>query len=292
MTDRDAAGGKTTGSETTGNDMSRSDMPGLVQENLIAYMRIFANLPGMHMRDHADSFWFVSNRAAPGNVVLRARWLEDGAEERIDQTFDAISRHADSVDWMVFPGDTPADLGARLTARGMPGGSGGNWLYAELDTLGSGPTAPDGFRVERVRDHQAMAAWVQISEAGFGAELGCFYDAYARHGYGPDAFSLHYTGFLGDTPVTSGTLLDAGGSASIYDVSTPPELRGQGFGAAITHSLMREVHRRGHPNTWIWSSDLGQGVYRRLGYRDVDFGLREYTWDRTTQGSGTSSTAT
>jgi ribosomal protein S18 acetylase RimI-like enzyme len=106
--------------------------------------------------------------------------------------------------------------------------------------------------------------------------LGCYYDAYARHGYGPGACSLHYTGYLGDLPVTSGTLLDAGGSATIYDVSTPPAFRRQGFGGALTHFLMGEIRRRGYAETWIWSSDLGQTVYQKLGYIDIDFGLREY----------------
>jgi GNAT superfamily N-acetyltransferase len=109
-------------------------------------------------------------------------------------------------------------------------------------------------------------------------ELGCFYDAYARHGYGPAAFSLHYTGYLGHTPVTTGTLLDAGGCAAIYDVSTPPAFRRQGFGAAITHFLMQEIRNRGYTDTWIWSSPLGQSVYQQLGYLPADFGIREHVW--------------
>lgn len=131
-----------------------------------------------------------------------------------------------------------------------------------------------------MQDDTQLAAWVRISEAGFESELGCFYDAYARHGYGPDARSLHFIGYLGDVPVTSGTLLDAGGTASIYDVSTPPALRGQGFGGAITRHLMQLIRDRGHAETWIWSSQLGQSVYQHLGYVAADFGLREHTWHR------------
>jgi ribosomal protein S18 acetylase RimI-like enzyme len=126
-----------------------------------------------------------------------------------------------------------------------------------------------------------MQEWVRISEAGFGNDdLSCFYDAYARHGYGEDAYSLHYTGYLDDAPVTSGTLLDAGGGATIYDISTPPEFRGQGFGGAITYDLMRKIRERGYKDTWIWSSDMAQSLYRKLGYVDADFGLREYVWHK------------
>jgi GNAT superfamily N-acetyltransferase len=261
-------------------DLSRTGKPARIQENLIAYMRLFAGLPGMVMRDD-DIFWFVCGRGAPGDTILRARWPEEGVEERIDQTLAEIGRYIDGIDWSVYPGDSPPDLGRRLAARGMPEGLGGNWLWTSLADLGPGPAVPDGFHVERVTDDRMMKEWVEISEAGFGGDLACFYDAYARHGYGPGAFSIHYTGYLGDTPVTSGTLLDAGGWASIYDVSTPPALRRQGLGGAITHALMREIRRRGYTDTWIWSSNIGKSVYQKLGFVDADFGMREYGWRKT-----------
>lgn len=261
-------------------DLSGTEIPRQIQANMIAYMRLFAGLPDMVMHD-AEIFWFISHRPAPGDIILRTQWPDDDRiEARIDETFEQISQHVDEINWFVFPDDQPADLGKRLEARGMPGGPAGNWLWADLTKLGAGPAVPDHFHVEFVRDDSMMAEWVHVSEAGFGGELPLFYDAYARHGYGPDAFSLHYTGYLDDTPVTSGTLLDAGGCATIYDVSTPPEFRRQGFGGAITHFLMCEIRSRGYADTWIWSSNMAQSVYRALGYVDADFGVREHTWHK------------
>lgn len=247
---------------------------------MIAYMRLFAGQPGMAMLDDAETFWFISGKPAPGDYVFRARWPAQGVEARIDALFAEIGQHAERVDWMVFPDDCPADLGRRLEARGMPGGPGGNWLWADLTALEDPPAAPDGFHVEWVRDDRGMAEWTRVSEAGFGVELGDFYAAYARHGYGPQAFSLHYTGYLGDTPVTSGTLLDAGGTASLYDISTPPEYRGQGLGGALTHDMMREIRSRGYGDTWIWSSNMAKRLYQSLGYVEATFGLHEHTWQK------------
>ena len=258
-------------------DFSKTETPAQIQENLITYMRLFANLPGITMLD-ADTFWCVCHRGAPGDGILRAHWPEAGVEERIDHLLNEIGQITEEIGWMVFPNDRPADLGARLKARGLPEGRAGIWLWADLTQLPPAPGVPDGFHIEKVQDDAGMAAWVQISEAGFGGELLWFYDAYARHGYGPEALSLHYIGYLGDTPVTSGTLLDAGGCASIYDVSTPQALRGQGFGSAITHFLMTQIRQRGYASTWIWSSDQGKSVYQKLGYVEADFGIREYPW--------------
>src|SRR5215469_9519520 len=127
-------------------DLSGTEKPRQIQENIIVYMRLFAGLPGITKYD-AESFWFVSNKSAPGNYILRIRWEASRIEERIDAMLKQIGLYIDHIDWFVFPDDQPADLGKRLEARGMPGGTGGNWLWTDLTSLGAGPTAPDNFRI-------------------------------------------------------------------------------------------------------------------------------------------------
>jgi GNAT superfamily N-acetyltransferase len=260
-------------------DFSNTEKPQQIKENMVAYMRLFTGVPGITVYD-ADVFWIVSHRPAPGNAIYKINWSGDEFEQRIDPLFDQIGQHVDQIDWMVFPGGPLPDLGQRLEAHGMPGGPAGNWLWADLKTLQLAPPVSADFRIEQVRSDAKMMEWTLASEAGFEMELGCFYDAYARHGYRADALSLHYTGYLGDIPVTSATLLDAGGWATIYDVSTPHAFRRQGFGGAITHALMQEIRKRGYSDTWIWSSDIGRSTYRKLGYVEAEFGVREHTWHK------------
>jgi GNAT superfamily N-acetyltransferase len=260
-------------------DFSGTEKSRQIQENLMAYIRLFGELPATRLYD-AESFWFVSNTPAPGNMILRTDWDASRAEEQIDAMLEQISQYTDHIDWLVFPNNEPVDLGKRLEARGMPGGSGGNWLWASLSSLSADSTVPNRFRVEQVRNDQMLWEWVRISEEGFGSELSLFYDAYMRHGYEPDAFSLHFIGYLDNTPVTSATLLDAGGCATIYDVSTPPAFRSQGFGGAITYALMQEIRHRGYIDTWIWSSNMAKRFYQKLGYIGIDFGMQEHAWRR------------
>ncbi len=260
-------------------DLSKSDLPRRIQGNLIAYMDLFAGLPDMVTVD-GDVYWFASKKLTPGNMILRVNWPSENLDERIDALFEEIGQEVDEIDWMIFPPDQPVELGQRLAARGMPEGRAGNWLWTDLNTLTTEPSVPRNFRIEQVRNDAMMAEWLQVSEAGFGEEFAWFYDAYARHGYGADAFSLHYTGYVDDIPVTSATLLDAGGGASIYDVSTPTAFRGQGFGGFITYALMKEIRERGYTETWIWASNMAQSLYRKLGFIDADFGIREHSWHK------------
>src|SRR4051794_14898999 len=111
-------------------DLSQTEIPAQIQANLIAYMRLFAGLPGTVIHDSEDLFWIVTGDHAPGNAILRVRWPEAGVEKQIDDLFAEIGQHIDPIDWMVYPGDQPPDLGKRLEARGMPGGRAGNWLWA------------------------------------------------------------------------------------------------------------------------------------------------------------------
>ena len=276
-------------------NLAQSELTPRIQENMIAYMRLFGGLDGMVMEDvnngDDNTFWFVCQKPGPGHCILSVRWSQENVEERINALFARIGQHIDEIDWQVYPGDQPADLSKRLEARGMPAGRGGNWMWASLENLAPPPSLPPGFRIERVCDDPGMAEWLCLSLAGFAeqevvgfqeshAELASFYDAYARHGYGPQAFSLHYLGYLGDQAVTSGTLLDAGGTAAIYDVSTPPVFRRQGFGSALTYALMEEIRQRGYSETWIWGSDEAVSVYARLGFVEADFGIRVHRWSR------------
>jgi ribosomal protein S18 acetylase RimI-like enzyme len=264
-------------------DLSRTGKSSPIQQNMIAYMRLFVGLPGIASHEDADTFWIVSGSGAPGNGIYRANLPADRPEERLDALFEQVGQHIDAIDWMTFPGAQSAELAQRLEARGIPGGPAGNWLWIDLATLGTAPAVSADFHIEQVRDDTKMAEWLAVSEAGFGGTFPCFYDAYARHGYGEEAFSLHYTGYLSDVPVTSGTLLDAGGTASIFDISTPNEYRQQGFGGAITHFLMREIKNRGYGDTWIWASNMARPLYQKLGYADADFGIREHTWRKPSQ---------
>lgn len=129
--------------------------------------------------------------------------------QNIDETFRQIGQHTDAVDWFVFPGCQPADLGERLRRRGDAGDPDSAWmLYGSVG--GPGGT------------------WMWID----------------------------------------------------YNVFTPPELRCQGFGSAVTYAALQRAHNRGYCTSWIWSSSLGKSVYASLGFVVTDFGVRKYQWKK------------
>lgn len=254
-------------------DMSQSPIPRQIQANLIAYMRLFVGLPGVTVHSDHELFWIVNNRPAPGNFILRTVAPSEGFRAWRDSKLDAIAPYTRYIEWFVFPQDEPPNLEELFDA---PGGRAGNWLYGSLLTLPPARPIP-AFEVRRVTTDTLLDEWTECNQTGFGVDLPNFHAAYKRHGYGADAQSLHYTGYLDGEPVTTGTLLVAGGCAAVYDISTPPALRRRGYGREITRHMLEVARTLGHEDSWIWSSDTGKSVYKSLGFEEVDFGIREHT---------------
>jgi hypothetical protein len=274
-----------------------------IQANFIAYFRVFIGLPGFVLVE--DDMTWVTSQGMPGNFVLRTRLPSDGLDRRIDDLVNRIGQSAHQFDWFVFPTCQPAELGERVQARGLAGGTdggwqltgtiggpAGNWLLADLMALAPAPVVAERFHIEPVRDHRMMQEWARVSIAGFGHDAHHlenldqhpFHAAYARHGFGDDAYSLHYIGYLDDQPVTASTLVLAGGIAGLFDISTPVAFRRQGFGSAISWWMMYEAQQRGYRQAYVWSSNLGKNVYRGVGFVPTVIGLREYSWERTAEG--------
>lgn len=273
-----------------------------IQANLIAYFRVFAGLPGVTFVEE-DVTW---NVGGPGLHILHTHFPPDcvessRVEQRIDDLIRQIGQSANSVDWFVFPSCQPTDLGERVAGRGQAGGPdgawrlvgqsggpGGNWMLADLTALPGAPSVSGHFHVEAVCNERMLGEWFQVSLTGFGNPLPAperwrenhFYAGYARHGFGKKAFSLHYIGYLDDQPVTAATLLLVDGVAGLFDIATPPDFRRQGFCSAISWRLLQEAQTHGYQQAYVWSSQLGRGVYQRIGFVPVALGMREYCWQK------------
>jgi GNAT superfamily N-acetyltransferase len=80
----------------------------------------------------------------------------------------------------------------------------------------------------------------------------------------------YYLGRVGRTDVATGVGFTLGDAVGVFNIATPPQHRGHGYGAAITAAVVRDGFRAGARFAWLQSSPLSHPVYRRLGFRDVE----------------------
>jgi hypothetical protein len=79
-----------------------------------------------------------------------------------------------------------------------------------------------------------------------------------------------YLGEIGEEAVTTSLGVTQGASVGIFNVATPRQHRGRGFGAAVTARAVGDGLRDGAQWSFLQSSSAGYGVYRRIGYAEVE----------------------
>jgi ribosomal protein S18 acetylase RimI-like enzyme len=257
--------------------------------NLIEILRLFSGQPGACFLQDDRGVRFLNRNAPPPSMVMMTRWPAADAEDALDVELRRFEEYGVPVDWYLFPPSSPADMPIRLQQRGLAPGS-TRWLLADLTTLPSPPPMPPNFRLEVAESSLSMDAWRRASVAGFGVSEATgqrYHDAYAGQPRSSENVELriHYVGYLDDVPVSSSTLLLAGGIACIWDVSTAPEHRRKGYGTCLTRVGLEDARRKGYRYASLNSSDLGYSVYQSLGF-NVEFEIPEYCWTPRRTGGG------
>ena len=69
--------------------------------------------------------------------------------------------------------------------------------------------------------------------------------------------------------VSTSGLFTGAGVAGIIAVATHPDWRGRGFGRALTAAAIEAGRQAGFDTASLMASDMGQPVYRRLGFEEV-----------------------
>lgn len=87
-----------------------------------------------------------------------------------------------------------------------------------------------------------------------------------------------YFGELDGVAVTTASALTYRGSVGIFNVATPPEHRGNGYGTTITARAVRDGLAARARSAWLQSSPDGFGVYQRMGFDTV---VTWQCWDAT-----------
>ena len=79
-----------------------------------------------------------------------------------------------------------------------------------------------------------------------------------------------YVGECSGLPVTTGVGVRLGKAAGIYNIATPPEYRGRGYGAAVTARAVADAFASGADWAYLQSSAAGYDIYRSLGFETVE----------------------
>jgi ribosomal protein S18 acetylase RimI-like enzyme len=130
------------------------------------------------------------------------------------------------------------------------------------------PEVPD-LEIVRIETADGFAQALAIAAAGFGAPADLLAPLYMLEVAALDGFAC-YLGRVDGRDVSTSVGYTVDDTVGVFNVATPPEHRGRGYGAALTAQAAREGFAAGADLAWLQSSAMGVSVYRRLGFRQVE----------------------
>jgi GNAT superfamily N-acetyltransferase len=267
------------------DDLAPASLIEAIEANTREFLLALGRAGGGEERDDPNLHWVIGGSPlAYHNCVIRASLTPASVDPAIAASLERLRASGAPGSWHVGPSMQPADLGKRLVAQGFTYAGDEPGMAMNLHELREDLPSPDGVRIERVRDAEGIATWaatLAANEFGEGERESRWIGAmYRRIGLGDDVPWRHFLAWRDDTPVATTTLFLGAGAAGIYFVSTPPQLRRQGIGAAITLAALRAASELGFRVAVLGASALGHPLYRRLGF--VDYcRLSLYEWQPT-----------
>jgi ribosomal protein S18 acetylase RimI-like enzyme len=209
----------------------------------------FLAFPTFPVRD-LNGMWVDSDDAAPHIQSARADAQELGTP------FGIMVREGRSA----AVEQAALELGFEASVR-MPGMA---VTPAELRE----PDLPD-LQVLRVETADGLAQALAVGAAGFGISPDLAASVYSLEVAALDGMR-YYLARVDGVDVATAAGCTIGDAVTIFSVATAPEHRGKGYGSAITAHAVRDGFNAGAEFAALQSSTMGESVYRRLGFRELE----------------------
>jgi ribosomal protein S18 acetylase RimI-like enzyme len=85
-----------------------------------------------------------------------------------------------------------------------------------------------------------------------------------------------FVAYIDGAPVSCAMTLVSHGVAGVFYVATVESARRRGFGDALTRTAARAGFDLGARAAWLGASEMGAGLYRRIGFADLGGAVVEY----------------
>jgi GNAT superfamily N-acetyltransferase len=191
---------------------------------------------------------------------------DDAAAPALEGALDEIRDLALPYSVQVRRGRTPAfeEEAARLGLTGEESLSGMAASPADL----AAPDIPE-LEIIGVETADGLAQALAVAAAGFAAPADMLAPLYLLETASVDGLR-YYLGRVDGRDVSTSVGYTLGDTVGVFNVATPPEHRGRGYGAALTVEAARDGFSAGADLAWLQASAMGFSVYRGLGFREAE----------------------
>ncbi|MEO5704402.1 MAG: GNAT family N-acetyltransferase [Candidatus Limnocylindrales bacterium] len=259
-------------------DLSDDGLKAAIEADQIATRVLLPEVP-VEIHDDPDATWGIAAYADPfRSTVVSARFASDDADRRIREISAALAARGTGFLWWVAPFHAPDDLGERLLRAGLRFEGTAPAMAMDLEALPRDEATPQGLEIVPVLDEGTLLEFVGVLALEMGVPEGSPNPAARHHAallqaipptLAGERIPLRYLGRLDGRAVATARISIGGGVAGLYAVATLPDVRGRGFGRAMTIAALDAGRALGYRIGVLQASDEGFRVYRRLGFRTI-----------------------
>jgi GNAT superfamily N-acetyltransferase len=243
-----------------------------MEENLHGHFAILQrHVQGMLVEDTEDLLLVDSGLPSDTfNQIARARLTPVDADRRIAEALEHFRSVGRPFSWWVGPGSRPLDLERRLEDHGLRAVGTELGMALEWTALPTRPPLPTGLAVQRVRTAGDLADWVAVigsCDDPPDPAVAAFYARAATVLLAEECPTRLYLGRVHEEAVATSEVFLVGSVAGVYGMATHPAFRRRGIGTAMTWAALEEARRLGVGTVILQATEVGEGVYARLGFR-------------------------
>lgn len=259
--------------------MQTLDSPGLIaaleanlEEEMMSFGRVLA---GGEIYNDGEVEGFFTGREHL-NGVLRTH-LRSSDPEYVEARVKAVTRYfqekqVHKIGWSLGNDVCPQDMGASLEKYGFVRISEENiGMALDGEAFRAEEGIVEGLEISEIEDLEGLKLVKRMEVEGFGSTEKMaqnYYEMYARAGFGRGTAWRHLSGWWQGEAVAAASLLFYAGVAGIYSVTTLPQARRRGIARAMVTRAIQEARSAGYRIVVLSPTEMGEGIYRRLGFRE------------------------
>ena len=191
-----------------------------IEENLVDAAMAMGRTPDGVVLRGSDVAWVYTGYAAL-NRVLRARFTEAEAEDRVAEIAECFQKWNAPVTWIIGPSTWPPQLPDALRDNGFTCRETTSGLAADLRPALPAPPVIPGFRIELITDAAQFELWTVLNtEPWPGNTTTAAAAILTPENAGSDSRCRFYLGYLNDQPAVRGMVCAKGDVAGLHWIAT------------------------------------------------------------------------
>lgn len=243
---------------------SEEDLAAAIENNLYNLWIKAAKVSGNIVATRAELSWVIANNSDWPNCIFGAKINEADVEDKISSVIEQIEVGRLPRFWTVGSKSIPKSLSECLARKGFVKFWNQNGMAIDLRDIHTNMLRSDKLCIENISDVETLKQWSAISDKNFDEKI----DLSIREKLFRENDVEYYAGLIEGEIVATSMVFYSCDVAGINFVSTLPEYRKSGIGAAMTLASLNSAYRRGYKVGVLQASPMGVGVYRALGFKD------------------------